>query len=211
MRRFLASTLLFLTSVPTASALEGIGPRVTITGNVEMVTITDKEEFQEYGGQYTVKAQNGQIVTVILDKDTKIISEGKLSRKSLLPVNITKGMQVRIRGWRVGSDSLTASLVVIMNIELNPALTVSGTIQSLGDSSVTILSSDAQTRTYSITNETEVNISYTIRGMEGLSMLGKQVLITLNPLDTTQARILRITGTAELIRNKPSTVELKMR
>ena len=212
MRKLLISAGLLSLVLPAAAfALEGIGPRVTITGTVQTVSISEKEAFQEYGGQYTVLAQNGQTVTIVMDKDTQIISEGKLSRKSLLPVNVSKGMQVRIRGWRVGSDSLTASLVIIMNIELNPALSLNGVIQSLDGNSVTVLSSDGVTRTFSVTNETEVNINYSIRGSDGLSLVGKQALLTLNPLDPTQLRVIRITGNAEPVRQKPTTVELRMR
>ncbi len=212
MRRILLSAGLASLLIPAAAfALEGIGPRVTITGTVQEVKISDKESFQEYGGQYTVKAQNGQIVTVVLDKDTEIISEGKLSRKYLRPVNVSKNMQVRIRGWRIGSDSLTASLVVIMNIELNPALSLNGTLQSINGSAVTVLTSDGRSSTYNITNETEVNINYSVRGTDGLTLIGKPVLLTLNPLNSAQVRVLRINGAAEPVRTKPSTVELKMR
>lgn len=212
MRRILLSAGLVSILLPVAAyALDGIGPRVTITGTVQEVNITDKEKFQEYGGQYIVKAQNGQLVKVVMDKDTQIVSEGKLSRKYLLPVNVVKDMQVRIRGWRVGSDSLTASLLIIMNIELNPALSMNGTIQSVDGSSITVLGSDGASHTFSITNETEVNINYTLRGSDALSFVGKQVLLTLNPLDSTQIRVLRITGSPDPVRSKPSTVELRMR
>lgn len=212
MRRIFLSAGLLSILIPTAAfALEGIGPRVTITGTVQEVKISDAESFQEYGGQYVVKAQNGQIVTVVLDKSAQIISEGKLSRKSLLPVNVVKNMQVRVRGWRVGSDSLTASLVVIMNIELNPALSLNGTIQSINGDKVSVLTSDGQTSTFSVTNETEININYALRGTDGLSLIGKQALLTLNPLDSTQLRVLRITGSGEPVRSKPSTTELRIR
>lgn len=212
MRRLLLSAGLISLLIPAATfALEGIGPRVTITGTVEEVSITDKEAFQEYGGQYVVKAQNGQLVKVALHKDTQIISEGRLSRRYLLPVNISKDMQVRIRGWRVGSDSITASLVIIMNIELNPVLSQHGTIQSIDGDTIVVQAPDGLSRTFSVTNETEVNINFTARGTEALTLVGKKVLLTLNPQDATQIRVLRVTGLPEPIRTKPSTVELRGR
>ena len=98
-----------------------------------------------------------------------------------------------------------------MNIELNPALSFNGTLQSINGSTVTVLSADGLSRTYNITNETDVNINYSVRGTDGLTFTGKPVLLTLNPLDSTQVRVLRINGAAEPVRTKPSTVELKMR
>lgn len=213
MRRTLASAVLFSTLLLPASsfALEGIGPRATVAGIVTTVNITEKQKFEEQGGEYIMTAQNGQTVTVILDKNTKIISEGKLSRKELLPVNVTAGMQIRVRGWKIGSDSLTASLVVILNLELNPNLAISGTIQSIDNNEVTILSQDGLARTFTVNSGTEVNINYKLNGVEGLTLIGKEAFITLNPYDPTNVRILRVNGNPEPERSKPSTVDLRMR
>jgi hypothetical protein len=121
-------------------------------------------------------------------------------------------MKVRVRGWRVGSDALTANLFIIQNIELNPILAASGTLQSMTDASVSILEADGQVHTYTITNETEVNINYTLYGKEGLSLIGKQTLLTLNPDDRSLARIIRITGNTDSSRTlKPTTVDLGRR
>lgn len=196
----------------SASALEGIGPRVTVTGIVEEVRITEKQMFDEEGAEYVIRATNGQEVTVVVTKDTQIISEGRISRRHLLPVNVTKDMQIRVRGWRVGSDSLTASLLIIMNVSLNPALAANGEIQAIGDDTITILTGDGRTSTFSVTNETEVSIDYSIRGFDGLSLIGKRALLTLNPRDSSQVRIIRITGRVEAERTtKPSTVDLGRR
>ena len=178
----------------SALALEGIGPRVTITGTVQEVHITDKQKFNELGGELVIKASNGQIVTVVLQDTVEIISEGRLSRKQLLPVNITPKMMVRIRGWRVDSKSLTASLVIIVNIQLNPALSMNGTLQSIDGNTISVLTQDGMTREYKVTNETQVSISYDLTGTDSLTLVGKQVLLTLNPMDQSYVRILRITG-----------------
>ncbi len=195
LRRLLAASALIATLLPlSVSALDGIGPRVTVSGIVEAVRISDKQVSDEYGGEYDVRSSNGQLVTVVLMKETEIVSEGRMSRRSLLPVNITEGMNVRIRGWRVGGNSITASLAIILNVSLNPVLSANGVIQAIGGGAVTVLGQDGITRTFSITNETEVNISYTLYGPDGINLAGKQALLTLNPLDGTQVRILRITG-----------------
>lgn len=212
--RFIAASAIVASTLltPVSSfAFEGIGPRVTVTGSVVTVTVTEKQKFEEAGGEYILTAQNGQKVTIVLDKDTKIISEGKLSRKELLPVNVMAGMQIRVRGWRVGTDTLTASLVVILNAELNPALAYSGTIQSIGTDTVTVLTSDGQSRTYSITNESQISVSYDLTGINALTLIGKQVQVTVNPLNTSQVKIMRITGNPDPVRAKPSTVDLRMR
>lgn len=214
MRTFSSSLILctLLASPLSALALEGIGPRVTVTGTVVEVRISEKQAFEAEGGEFVIKATNGQLVTLIVTEDTQIISEGRLSRKNMTPVNIVKDMQVRVRGWRIDSKTLTASLFIIMNVELNPALSLNGTIQSIDDTTITILATDGRTGTYNITNETEVNISYILRGKDGLTLVGKQTLLTLNPNDRTQVRVLRITGNAAAVQTtKPSTVDLGRR
>ena len=213
MRRILASlTIVSSLMIPATSfALEGIGPRVTVTGTVEKVNITDKQRFSEEGGEYVLTATTGQSVTVILDKYTKIVSEGKVSRKNLLPVNISPLMQIRVRGWRVDGNTLTASLIVIMNLELNPTLAISGVVQDVHSNTMTVLTADGLTRTYTVDNGTEVNVNYTITGAEGLTLVGKEVLLTLNPLNMTNVRVIRINGNPAPVKSVPTTVDLRMR
>lgn len=207
----LPSALIALLIPASVLALEGIGPRVTVTGTVQEVRLTQKQSFDQEGGEIVMKATNGQIVTAVLSKETEIVSEGKLSRKLLIPANIVPGMQVRVRGWRVDSKTLTVSLFIILNIEVNPALSANGSIQAIDGNTLKVLAQNGVVQSFTITNETEVNVNYTLRGMTGLSFIGKQVLLTLNPLDPTQVRILRITGSSDVVRVKPSSIELKMR
>lgn len=198
MKRFLPVLILatFVVALfPVQSlALEGIGPRVTVSGTVLEVQMTKQQAFDKVGATLVLKAANGQIVTVEVTKGTEITSEGRLSRKTLIPANITAGMQVRARGWRTSTSSISAALVIILNVEVNPTLSASGTIEAIGSDSVSIRSNDNQVRTFRITNESEVNVSYTITGASGLSLIGKNAMLTLNPLDATMIRILRVTG-----------------
>jgi len=194
--RFFLSLGFCLILLPSSAlALEGIGPRVTVTGTVQEIHMTDKQKFNQVGGEVIIKATNGQLVTVVLAKDSSIISEGKLSRrKPMVPANITIGMEVRVRGWRIDSKSLTASLFVVLNIELNPALSANGILQSIDGNTIKVLDQSGQTRTFAITNETEINVSYSLRGVDGMTFIGKQVLLTLNPLNNSQIRNLTLTG-----------------
>jgi hypothetical protein len=203
------SSLLLLPA--SGFALEGIGPRVTVVGTVESVQLSDTQMFDQVGGEYVVTARNGQKVTVVLQDDAKIISEGRMSRKSLLPVNVVPGMQVRVRGWRVSSNALTASLVIIVNIELNPALSVNGILQSVTENQITVLTQDGQSRSYDITSGTEINVNYSLNGNDGLTLIGKQAILTLNPLDSTQVRIVRITGNPTPVFDRPSSRDLRVR
>ena len=202
---------LLATMIPSAFALEGIGPSITVTGTVATITITAQQDWDEYGGELTLTATNGQGVTVVFTKDTQIIAEGRLSRKPLLPKDIMKGMSVRVRGRRLDSGSLTASLFIIQNVSLNPQLSANGTLTAIDGSTISVLQADGKTHVYSLTNETEVNISYTIRGATGLSLIGKKVLLTLNPSNNTQVRVLRISGTEDVNRTKPTTVDFGRR
>lgn len=213
MNKIVASLLtLGLVAPMSVFAIEGIGPRVTVTGSIESVTVSPEQEFQEWGGEAKVRATNGQLVTVLFLKDTVIMSEGRLSRrKDMLPLNLVPGMLVRIRGWRLGTDAMNASLVIISNVELNPGLATSGRLQSIHSDSVTILSQNGDVRTYKVTAETEVNVNFTLRGIDGLNLIGKQIFLTLNPNDQSYVRILRITGTEEKVIQKPSTVDLGRR
>lgn len=211
-RSFIASALISLLIPVSALALEGIGPRVTVTGIVGEVRISKDQAFKEEGGEFIITATNGQIVTVIFTKETEITSEGRLSRKLLIPANITEGMHVRVRGWRLDSKSLTASLFIILNIEANPGLSGNGVIQSIDEKGISVLGTDGVTRSYVVTNDTEVNLSYTLYGRSALELTGKQAIFTLNPTDKSQIRILRITGTPDATRSlKPTSVELKRR
>jgi len=198
MRKLTAGTILaslFILLIPSSTfALEGSGPRIFVTGTIQEIRITKKQAWDEKGGELTVKATNGQLVTIVLQDIVKIISEGRTSRKSLLPTDLRVGTIIRANGWRVDSKTITASLVIILNIELNPGYSANGVVQSVDASSITILGQDAVVRTYKVTNETEVNISYVLQGPVGLSLVGKQAIMTLNPDDTTMVRILRITG-----------------
>ncbi len=178
----------------TSFALEGIGPRVSVTGTVVEVRMTEKQRFDQIGGELIIKATNGQIVTATIQDTARIISEGRLSRKSLITANVQAGMLVRVVGWRVDSKTVSASMVIIQNIELNPVLSLSGILQSIDGKSITVLTSDGKTRTFAVTNETTVSISYELSGAEALSLLQKQVLLTLNPNNSSSVRILRITG-----------------
>jgi len=212
MKKITALVLTLAALLPlSASALEGTGPRVTVTGVIESMSISAKNVYDEFGGEMTLRATNGQLVNVVFIKETRIIAEGRLSRKEILPLNLTPGMELRVRGWRVGTDGITASLVIISNVELNPALATNGILQSIDDTSVTVLGQDGTVRTYNITNETEVSIVYTLRGMEGLTLFGKEVLLTLNPLDSSLVRSLKITGNKEAANEKPTTLQLGRR
>ena len=193
---FIPLTVALALALPFVTfALEGIGPRVTVTGTVQEVRITPKQAFDEFGGEVVIKAVNGQLVTVIMNKDSIIISEGKLSRrKQMSPANITAGMDVRVRGWRIDSKSLTASLFVILNVQLNPALSANGILQSIENDKIKVLNQSGQVSEYFITNETEVTVNYILRGIDGMSFIGKQVLLTLNPRNNLQIRNLTITG-----------------
>ena len=217
MRTFTAGTILvslFTFLIPfSASALEGTGPRIFVTGTIQEIRITKKQAWDEKGGELTVKATNGQLVTVVIQDTATIISQGRLSRKSLLPGDLRTGMMVRTNGWRVDSKTITASLVIILNVELNPALSANGTIQSIDTAGITVLSQDGVIRTFKVTNETQVNISYDLYGPDGLTLLGKQALMTLNPDDSSMIRVLRITGAKvnNVQTPKPSTVDMGRR
>jgi len=213
MSRFLASVTVAGLLLPiSALALEGIGPRVTIEGVVEQVTVTSQNKFDEYGGELKVRARNGQLVTVILNKLTKIIAEGRISRKDILPENLQVGMDARVRSsGRISTDAINASLIVISNISLNPALSTSGIIQEVGETSVKVMGQNGVLGEYQLTNETEVSINYALRGMDALRLVGKEALITLNPQNPAQARIIRITGNKETTLLKPTTVQFGRR
>jgi hypothetical protein len=197
MSRLLSFAFILLLSVPfSALALEGIGPRLTIVGIVENIQLTQKELFENVGGTIFLRVTNGQLVTVKIGKYTEIISEGKTSRNKLLPINITKNMQLRIRGLREGSAGLNASLIVVTNVALNPALSANGKVESIDAYGITVLTSSGTRQLYEITNETEINVSYIMTGKEGTTLIGKTALLTLNPNNGSQVRILRITDRA---------------
>lgn len=211
--RFFALSLLALFLIPTSAfALEGIGPRIFVTGTIQEIRITEKQAFNQIGGELTVKATNGQLVTVVLLDAANIISEGRLSRKSMIPSDLRTGMLIRTNGWRVDSKTISASLVIVLNVALNPVLSSNGIIQSIEGSSVSILCQDAVVRTFKVTNETQVNVSYDLQGSDGLTLIGKQAYVTVNPDDSSLIRILRITQNVTAVPTpKPTTVEMKRR
>ena len=181
-------------------ALAGIGPRVSVEGTVQEIRVSEKQKWNEKGGEIILKATNGQIVTIVLHDNVSITSEGRMSRKLLLPVNITKGMLLRVRGWRVDTQSLTANLVVIVNIEKNPVLSLNGVLQTINGSKITVLGQDGIVRPFTLTAETNVVIGYELKGADALSLINKQVLLTLNPEDSSLVRVIRVTGNKELLR-----------
>ncbi len=77
---------------------------------------------------------------------------------------------------------------------------------------MTIKMTDGATKTLTISNDTEVNISYTLWGPDALTLVGKEVTYTLNPNNSAQIRVLRIVGNpAAKKTNKPTTVEFGRR
>ncbi|MDD5055387.1 MAG: hypothetical protein PHZ00_03915 [Candidatus Peribacteraceae bacterium] len=217
MRNFTVSTLLVslvVLLVPSSTlALEGVGPRIFVTGTIQEIRISKKQAFDQLGGELTLKATNGQMVTVVIQDTASIISQGRLSRKTMNPGDLRTGMLVRTNGWRVDSKTITASLIIVLNVELNPALSANGIIQSVEATGITVLSQDGTVRSYKVTNETQVNISYDLYGPVGLTLVGKQVLMTLNPDDSGMIRVLRITGTnvSNVQTPKPTTVDMGRR
>lgn len=210
-------TLLVLTSFVVAPlqayALEGIGPRITVTGTAEEIRLTDKQKFDRVGAEVIITARNGQKVTIILDEHTSIISEGRISRKELTPIDIPVGALIRARGWRVGEDAITASLFILENAQVNPVLAVSGTLLSidLPSNTITVLTNDGKKQQYTVATNTEVYVSYSLRGIDSLSFLGKKVLLTLNPQQPKSVRIIRITGEKEILKQTQGTSSLKLR
>ncbi len=196
----------------SAFALEGSGPRASVTGTIQELRITDAQKFNEMGGEAVIKSTNGQLVTVLFEKESKIITEGRLSRKNFVPSDLRTTMSVRVSGRRVDSKTLIVTLLTIINAELNPILSGNGTLQSVNGNAVTLVMSNGEMKTFTLTNETEVYISYTIWGPSGLSLLGKSVQFTLNQTDLSQLRILRILGTVDPVRTqKPTSIELGRR
>lgn len=210
-------TLLVLTSFVVAPlqafALEGIGPRITVTGTVEEIRLTEKQKFDRIGGEVVITALNGQKVTIVLNEHTSIISEGRISRKELTPIDIPVGALIRARGWRVGEDAITASLFILENAQVNPVLAVSGTLLSidLPSNTITVLTNDGKKQQYTVATNTEVYVSYSLRGIDSLSFLGKKVLLTLNPQQPKSVRIIRITGEKEILKQTQGTSSLKLR
>ena len=190
---FLATVL-----VPTSAfALDGIGRRVNVIGTVKSTEFNATQKADGNGGILMVLAANGQMVKVTMDPYTKVMREGSSSRRELKTTDIAANMQIRFNGVRKGIDEVAASMVIIQNIETTPQLTQNGTIVSINQSSVTIVVSNGAVNTYNINSDTEININYQVFGMEALSLIGKDVFISLNPQDLTQAKILRVTAKAK--------------
>ncbi len=190
------SSFLAAVALPSlALALPGIGPRITIEGELDSPLIfTPQQEFDRVGGIIELKASNGQTVTVKLQEYTRIIFEGRNSHKDIRPTDLSTGMYLRIRGWRQGSDSMTASLIVITNLANTASLNDNGTILSIVGNSVTVQLSSGQQRTFTVNAATDVQVAYASNGIEALSLVGKNAQITLNPQDHTQIKTLIVTG-----------------
>lgn len=190
---FLATVL-----VPTSAfALEGIGRRVNVVGVVKSTQFTTVQKADGNGGILQALAANGQMVTVTMDPYTKVMREGSSSRRELKTTDIANNMQIRFTGVRKGTAEVAASLIIIQNIETTPQLTINGTIVSINQSSITVVGSNGAVVMYDINGDTEININYQVFGMEALSLIGKDVFISLNPQDLKQAKILRITAKAK--------------
>lgn len=187
----LASISVFL--LPTLTfALPGVGNRLTVAGTIERVTITADQKFNGWGGEVVLRATNGQAVTVVMNKYTRIISEGRTSRKEARPVDLKVDMTVRITGLRLGTDSMSASVVIVTNVERNPVLAANGIITAVGTDSVTILNQSGKPQTFSVNIDTQIVVDYSLYGTSALTFIGKQALITINPDNSSQAKIIRI-------------------
>ncbi len=210
MKKILSSLTALSFLVPAlAFALPGIGPRVTVDAVILEVRITEQQKFDKEGGEFLLQTQDGQTIVAVLGENAKIITEGRSSRKEAIPSDLKVGMAVRVRGWRIDESSVTASLFVITNIQNNPGLTGNGIVQAVGDSTLTVLLSSGESRTLNVTKETEVNVNYELRGIEGLSLVGKAVSYTVNPEDPSLLRVIRITGRSELKAPRPSLKEIR--
>ncbi len=211
MRKILAPFALLTFLFPVlAFALPGVGPRVTLDATVLEVRLTEEQRFDKEGGEFLLRADNGQEIVVVLRENARIITEGRSSRKKAIPSDVRPGMTVRVQGWRVDTSSVTASLVVITNLENNPGLSGNGVLQSVGESSVTILLQSGESRTLTVTNETEVHAEYEMRGTEGLTFAGKSATFTVNPDNPSLLRVLRIGGRPEVKIERPSLRELRV-
>jgi hypothetical protein len=184
-------------------ALEGVGPRVSLQGSVQEVNLTDEQRFTQHGGELVITANNSQTVTVVIGRNTKIIMEGRSSRKQPIPDDIRPDMTVRVVGTRLGTDSVNASLIVITNIQKNPALNGNGIIQSITDDSVTLLLPDGTTKTLAVDSNTEVKVNYSIRGARGMTLIGKQAIYTVSLGDRNTVNILTVTGNPDSETRKP--------
>lgn len=210
MKKLLATALTSSLLVPfSAFALEGLGPRVSLSGEITAVSITEEQLFMDEGAEITVVAENGQTVKVIIEDSTNIVTEGRLSRKKARPRDLTVGMHVRVRGWRLGTDSLTASLITVTNVELNPALSGNGVIQSFDGSTVTLVTTDGRTLSFVVEDDTDVHMTYTLKGATALSPVGKQAFFSVSPTATTRLKVLRLTGEPETKAPRPAVRELR--
>lgn len=178
----------------SAFALDGIGPRVAVEGTVQSITITKDQAVKEQGGSMIVLAKNGQLVKVDITENAIILFEGKRRRTAFKPADILEGMSVRLRGWRTGTDSTQAAQITILNLEKSSSLTYSGTVDDITPTTVKMRLGNSDSRTFTLTTETEVNVSFQAFGPSGLSLIGRNIDVTLNPQDLTQVRIIRITA-----------------
>ncbi len=179
-------------------AEETLSFRVTVSGEIIDTTLSPQQQFDKSGGSFRVKAANGSIFSFLIDKETQYIIEGRNSRATnsrLTNQNILAGMNVLVRGVRVDATTARASLIIIKNPAKDTSLNVSGVIQSVGANTLTLLQTDGKTRTITLNNDTEVNVSYQVFGLSALTFVGKNVSIVLNPQDLTVARVVRIYAT----------------
>lgn len=176
----------------SALALPGQGPRVDIEGQILQVNLTKDHIFNKKGGEVVVKISNGQTIQVILMNNAKIITEGRLSRKSAIPADLRAGMNVRARGLRLTVDSINANMIVITNLEKNPGTSANGIIQAIGDTSISILNPAGVTQTFSINSDTEVNVEYKDKGRNGLNFVGKQAFLSFSRGNPQLVKIVRV-------------------
>lgn len=174
-------------------ALGGTGFRITIEGTVKSVTLTDAQRSNGVGGTMIVTSK-GQDITVTILETANIIRQDKISSHSYSPADIEISTPVRVSGTRNGVGTMTASLVIIQNYEKMASLAVHGILQAASRSALQLRLDDGTLSTYSVNNSTSVTANYTMDGAKGLTLIGKQVFITLNPRNPAQARIVQIGG-----------------
>ncbi len=185
----LAATVLFPAS---ALALSGIGPRIDVEGSILQINLTEQQRFMQKGGELVVQTTNGQKIQVILMDNAKIITEGRLSRKGAIPSDLRTGMNIRVRGLRLSEDSVKVSMVIITNIEKNPATSANGILTSIDDNSISILDQSGVTKTYSVDAGTEVKVEYNDLGRNGLNLIGKKAAINFSRANPTLVKVIRL-------------------
>ncbi len=193
LRMYPSIALMSLALLPlSAYALPGTGPRIDIQGVILQVNITADQKFDNKGGEVILKADNGQTIQIVLLDNVKIITEGRLSRKTAVPSDLRTGMNIRARGIRLGTDSMNASLITITNIEKNPATSANGILQAVSSTSVSIVDAAGVSKTFSIDDGTQVIVDYKVYGSEGLSFIGKQAFLSFSKGNPQLVKIIHI-------------------